>query len=467
MKKRFFSLIVLFCLPIILFAQVEDDVPGTGLVFNDEEYAKVPIKATLTRSLYGSSLPGSASLKKYTPSPLSQGAYGTCVGWSSAFCAFTILEARNNGWTDKTTIDANTFSPGFVYSQIKTSSDVGCKYGSSISDALTLMKTKGVPKKKDMDISCPSSIPLNIFNKAGSYKIKDFAKLFDSYTPNTSKNQAVRKSLSEGKPVIIGMKCPSSFNKAKGYWIPTEDPSQNYGGHAMCVIGYDDTKYGGAFEIQNSWGNWWGNGGYIWIKYSDFQKWVKYAYEMIHFAKKTNVSVDVNDLAGAIRFVQSTGNDMSASFSGTHYKMNNAYRSGTKFRIYLSNNEPAFVYAFGTDATQKVFPVFPHQPNVSPALNYKKNDVAIPDEEHYIEMDNTVGTDYLCVLYSLDPLNIEEIHKKIENGYGSFYNKIKNAVGGKLVEKQNIKFNYSKVSFSAKSKGKTVVALLVETKHIK
>jgi hypothetical protein len=464
--KRIFSLIFLLYLPILIVAQVEDDVPGTGLVFNDEEYAKVPIKATLTRSLYGSSLPGSASLKKYTPSPLSQGAYGTCVGWSTAFCAFTIVEAKSNGWTDQTTIDANTFSPGFVYSQIKSSSDVGCKYGSSISDALTLMKTKGVPKKKDMDMSCPSSIPMDVFNKAGSYKIKDFAKLFDAYTPAGSKNQAVKKSLSEGKPVVIGMKCPSSFNKAKGYWIPTEDASQNYGGHAMCVIGYDDNKYGGAFEIQNSWGNWWGNSGYIWIKYSDFQEWVKYAYEMIYFEKKKNVTVDYNDLAGAIRFVQSSGNEMNAVFSGSHYKMGNAYRSGTKFRIYLSNNEPAFVYAFGTDATQKVFPVFPHEPNISPALNYKKNDVAIPDEDHYIEMDNTVGTDYLCVLYSLDPLDIENIHRKIENGYGSFYSKIKNALGGKMVDNQNIKFEYNKVSFSAKSKGKTVVALLVETKHV-
>lgn len=464
MKKDFLSLAFLLVIPLILFAQVEDDY-STGLNFNDEQYEQVPIKATLTRSLYGSSLPSSASLKKYAPTPLSQGNYGTCVGWSSAFCAFTILVAQSNNWTDKAVIDAHTFSPGFVYSQIKTASDVGCKYGTYIPDALDLMKTKGVPKYSEMNISCPTSISLEVFNQAAKYKIQDYAKLFDSYNIESVKNQAVKKSLSEGKPVVIGMKCPSSFNKAKGYWVPTEDASQNHGGHAMCVIGYDDNKYGGAFEIQNSWGDWWGNNGYIWIKYSDFQTWVKYAYELIYIAKKTNENV--KDLAGAIRFVQSTGNEMNARFAGTQYKMDNAYKSGTKFRIYLSNNEPAFVYAFGTDATQKVFPVFPHQPNISPALNYKKNDVAIPDEDHYIEMDNTVGTDYLCVLYSLEPLDIESIHKKIEDGSGTFYSKIKNAVGSKLVDSQNIKFDTNKVSFSAKSQGKTVVALIVETKHIK
>jgi hypothetical protein len=176
--------------------------------------------------------------------------------------------------------------------------------------------------------------------------------------------------------------------------------------------------------------------------------------------------VNTTDLAGAIRFVESNGNTMTASYTGTHYKMKNAYKSGTKFRIYISNNEPAFVYAFGTDATQKLFPVFPHAPNVSPALNYKKNDVAIPSEDHFIEMDNTVGTDYLCVLYSLEPLDINKIHRSIETGTGNFVTKIKNALGGKLVENQFIKFNQTSVSFSAKSQGKSVVAIIVETTHI-
>lgn len=92
--------------------------------------------------------------------------------------------------------------------------------------------------------------------------------------------------------------------------------------------------------------------------------------------------------------------------------MNKAYKSGTKFRIYISNNEPAFVYAFGTDLTGELYPVFPRKPGISPALTYKQNNVAIPDEDHYIEMDNTTGTDYLCVLYSLNPLDYEEIQRK-------------------------------------------------------
>lgn len=466
MKNLLFIFIIALLSIFSISAQVEDNAPGTGLNFNDEQYSEDLMKAPLTRSLYGSSLPSSASLKKWAPTPKSQGSFGTCVGWSSAFCAFTILEAKKNGWTDKTIIDANTFSPGFVYKQIKMSSDVGCKIGSSISDALELMKTKGVAKYKDMNMNCPSSIPLDLFNDASKYKILDYAKLFGLNDSEDFKVEAVKKSLSQNKPVVIGMKCPNSFNRAKNYWIPTENPAANHGGHAMCVIGYDNNKYGGAFEIQNSWGTDWGNAGYIWIKYDDFKQWVKYAYEMVETPKKST-NTNSTDLAGSIKLVRSNGNTMNARYTGYHYKMSNVYKSGTKFRIYISNNEPAFVYAFGSDATLKVFPIFPYSPNISPALNYKQNDVAIPDEQHYIEMDNTVGTDYLCVIYSLRPIDIEQVHRDIERTSGSFEARVRTVMADKLVKKQNIKFQNSSIAFKAKSKGKIAVAMIIETKHVK
>jgi hypothetical protein len=46
-------------------------------------------------------------------------------------------------------------------------------------------------------------------------------------------------------------------------------PSEKDDSHAMCIVGFDDTKFGGAFEIANSWGDDWANGGFIWIRYDD------------------------------------------------------------------------------------------------------------------------------------------------------------------------------------------------------
>lgn len=43
------------------------------------------------------------------------------------------------------------------------------------------------------------------------------------------------------------------------------------GGHAMCIVGYDDSKgISGAFKVRNSWGPFWGDSGYVWIGYESF-----------------------------------------------------------------------------------------------------------------------------------------------------------------------------------------------------
>ena len=54
----------------------------------------------------------------------------------------------------------------------------------------------------------------------------------------------------------------------------------------MCILGYNDYKYGGAFLVRNSWGTTFGSNGNVWIKYSDFKKvigeaWVIYPDESV------------------------------------------------------------------------------------------------------------------------------------------------------------------------------------------
>ena len=462
--KRWNIAVVLLLLFSALYAQ-QGPKYVTGLVFDDESYEKTQLKAPLLRSLYGSSLPTSVSLKKYTPIPKSQGMYRTCVGWSTAYAALTIIEARQNNWTDKATITNNTFSPGFIYSLIKYSDDNNCSYGSSINDALTTMKEMGTAKYNDLDISCPEYIPGDLFSKASGHKIKDFAKIFGLYDNNDIKIEATKKSFSENKPVVIGMKCPESFNYATGYWKPTENYWDNFGGHAMCVIGYDNNKYEGAFEIQNSWGEDWGNQGYIWIKYEDYANFTKYAFELIEEPKSK--PFDVVDLSGKLKFLLADGREMKASLAGNKYKMNQSYRSGTRFRIYISNNEPAFVYAFSSDFTNNTYQIFPHNEYISPALTYKQNDVAIPDEDHYIEMDDNIGIDYLCVLYSKNLLDIDEIRHRIEQEYGTFQEKVEKTLSSQMVKFEDIEyFPYDQIGFRAKSKGKSIAVLIVETEHI-
>ena len=45
--------------------------------------------------------------------------------------------------------------------------------------------------------------------------------------------------------------------------------NENGDGHAVTIIGFNDNKYGGCFEIMNSWGSEYGDNGFMWIKYDD------------------------------------------------------------------------------------------------------------------------------------------------------------------------------------------------------
>ncbi|MCF8435064.1 MAG: C1 family peptidase, partial [Crocinitomicaceae bacterium] len=223
----------------------------------------------------------SFSLKEYTPTPGHQGNYGTCAAWATTYCARTILESIANEETDKILITGNAFSPGFIYRL--ASNNPQCS-GSISTDCAQRMKDYGVPKMAEFSIDCPIDLPKNIYHLAQEHKIKAYVKLFDNTMYNEvndkEKIQFVKKSISEKYPVVISMICPNSFMDKKMYgndlWLPTEDLNSQinhqHGRHALCVVGYDDEKYGGAFEIQNSWGTDWGNEGYVWIKYSDFAK---------------------------------------------------------------------------------------------------------------------------------------------------------------------------------------------------
>ncbi len=59
-------------------------------------------------------LPESANLQKYAPAVGDQGKQGSCVAWSSAYGARTILESVRTG-SDPNSLK---FSPAFLYNQI-------------------------------------------------------------------------------------------------------------------------------------------------------------------------------------------------------------------------------------------------------------------------------------------------------------------------------------------------------------
>jgi len=137
-------------------------------------------------------------------------------------------------------------------------------------------------------LSCDSSWDEDKFSRTieytEPYKIKNF------YFINPAENgfiNKVKQIVNYDMPVIIGAKITNSLYSyssnntngvsSNGLWTPTAD-EEEIGGHAMCVVGYDDNRFGGSFKIVNSWGVDFGEDGYLWLKYEDFEKHVVEAY---------------------------------------------------------------------------------------------------------------------------------------------------------------------------------------------
>lgn len=86
----------------------------------------------------------------------------------------------------------------------------------------------------------------------------------------------IKKTLQSGASVSFGFNVYQSFEA--GNWqtttgiMPIPKPGERLlGGHAVTIIGWDDSK--NSFLIQNSWGIGWGLKGKFWMPYSFLLDW--------------------------------------------------------------------------------------------------------------------------------------------------------------------------------------------------
>ena len=212
MKRLLFLTIVLVSL-----ADIHAQKHGAGLVMDWKALEKIPKKAPLLTREY-TSFPKSYSLKKYCPIPGDQSSYGTCTGWATAYAGRTIVEAIQNGWTDKQKITSEAFAPLYIYYMIKDKNVKGCLEGTSIERALSVMKEKGVVKKRSLDALCVETVKSSLATEALRYRIDDYFTLFGQQHKQDEVIRVTKKALVENCPVLVGMNIYTSLSYAREYW---------------------------------------------------------------------------------------------------------------------------------------------------------------------------------------------------------------------------------------------------------
>ncbi|MCL2444236.1 MAG: hypothetical protein FWD13_12345 [Treponema sp.] len=469
MKEFLKRLLVLplFLLIVPLFSQTY----STGAILDPSIYEQTSAKPVLLTRNY-TSVPRSVSLRQFSPIPEDQGRYGTCTGWATAFAARTISESIALNRNNQRQSTENVFSPIHVYKGyyfLRGINPTGHE-GAIISHVLDFLKREGAVRRPQFELN--TDFPLIMFSAYANsrrYPISDYVRLFSnrSGVPGTINDRVlpVKKSLSDNKPVIIGMNTPPSFYQARDVWRPYENPNMNFGGHAMCVVGYDDNRYGGAFEVQNSWGTNWGERGYIWITYNDFARFVSEAYEIIeNLASYRNGTQYAASIEIQV-FNSSAGMPVTFDRQG-FYRTRTSYPSGTDFRFLITNRHPAYVYAFAADSTTaNVNRIFPLR-GVSPVMDFIDSTVAWPGEFDWIRLDDTVGTDYLVVLFSKEALDINGIEQRFARERGTFPERVSRAVGQNFIPYSNVRYINDRIEFSAETNNpRSVFGLLLAIDH--
>ena len=220
---------------------------------------KGPIESTLLKA------PGVISHRKKMTSVKDQGNLGSCVGF-----AVTAMKE----WQEKTEHEAEVaagkvdfregkeynLSEAWVYWNAKKIDPWPNEEGTSIRFAMKVLQKLGTPSEGGWEYSDKfKGEP-----ESWATLIARWARI-DSYWRVDNLSE-LKLALLDG-PIVMGIPCFREFFYAglNGVVPYPANPDEIYGGHALCVIGYDDSKQRVMFK--NSWGEEWGNYGYGSVPY--------------------------------------------------------------------------------------------------------------------------------------------------------------------------------------------------------
>jgi hypothetical protein len=188
-----------------------------------------------------------------------QGATGSCVGWATADSVLRWHFVKA-GKIQK----SEQLSPRFIWMAAKETDEF-------VTQPTTFVESEGTSLKAALDIGRKygalkdSVLPFAsgaLFQGKAQALYAIAAQLKIASYINLGRDPATwRQWLATNGPILTRLNCDTAWMQAKqtGGVLTTYDPMSNLGGHAVALVGYDQTR----FIVRNSWGTTlWGDAGF-------------------------------------------------------------------------------------------------------------------------------------------------------------------------------------------------------------
>ncbi len=205
-------------------------------------------------------LPQKVDMRAHCPAVYNQGSLGSCTAQSIAGALhFTQLENLTQNYIP---------SRLFIYYNTRVlHGTVNQDSGASLRNTIKAVAKQGYCKEArwPYKISSFKTKPsLALYREASPYKL---GTLMYQRVPQSL--MVMKQALYENNPIIFGFSVYDSFQSAtvaRTGVVPMPKSRESLlGGHAMTIVGYDDTKK--HFIVRNSWGSNWGDKGYCYMPY--------------------------------------------------------------------------------------------------------------------------------------------------------------------------------------------------------
>jgi C1A family cysteine protease len=162
----------------------------------------------------------------------------------------------------------------FVYSECKKIDGIPESEGTTLRCAMKVLKNKGICREKFWPYKpqVKGKAQKGAASDAKKFRVLTYARILNL--------NELRMNLASKGPCVAGIEVFRGIMETKSGIIPM--PKNNepaLGGHAVCIVGYDDKNK--LVKFKNSWSKNWGDSGYGYLPYVYLEKYMMDAWSSL------------------------------------------------------------------------------------------------------------------------------------------------------------------------------------------